>query len=227
MEAEIIANFLAELVNATSDCVQAVSDRCLAKGVITRSIYDRVLESGGTSEDKARTLILAVQKSIKTDGGCFDILLEILGEQLPPASKQKLLLEMRKQCEDSCIALVSAHSQWRQITGATAFEVLLNDASLQCVQQHLGRFENSVSLRLAYTCAQKNQFEKSLHSQGEEVNQLKDKLGMLERQLEASSFASMEELSSTKSRIAACETEIGDLKSKIEELKCIIEEEDM
>ena len=55
MEADVIMKFLADLVNTTSDCVQAVSDQCLAKGLITESIYRRrILESGGTSEDKAR-----------------------------------------------------------------------------------------------------------------------------------------------------------------------------
>ena len=57
------------------------------------------------------SLILGVQKSTKTDGACFDILLEILDKQLPPASKQKLLLEMRKEREEranSCLALVPA-----------------------------------------------------------------------------------------------------------------------
>ena len=56
MEAEVINGFLPDLVTAISDCVQPVSDQCLAKGLIPDSVYKRVLESGGTSEDKARTL---------------------------------------------------------------------------------------------------------------------------------------------------------------------------
>ena len=227
MAAEVITKFLADLVNATSDCVQAISDQCLAKGLITRSTYDRVLESGATSKDKARILILAVQGSIKTDGICFDMLLEILDEQLPPASKQKLLLEMRKEHEDRampCKALIPSHSQQ-----TTESEVSLTVASLHCVQQQsslLGRFENSVS-RLAYSSAQKSQFENKLQSQVEESSQLRDKLETLESQLKTSSLTSKTELSNTKSRISACEAEMGDLKRKIEELKCIIEEESM
>ena len=86
MEAEILTKFLADLVNATSDCVQAISDQCLAKGLVTRLTYDQVLESGEISKDKARlTLILAVQASTSTDSRGFDILLEILDEHLPPA----------------------------------------------------------------------------------------------------------------------------------------------
>ena len=156
-EAEIVTKFLADLVNATSDCVQALSDQCLAEGLITRSTYDRVLESGETSKEKARFLILAVHNSTEIDGNCFDILLEILDKQLPPASKQKLLQEMRKEREErgnSCKALVSAHP----VQQSAELDVPITAASLQCVQQQnslLGRFENSVS-RLAYSSAQKN-----------------------------------------------------------------------
>ena len=60
MEAKLIESFLPELVTAISDCVQPVSDQCLAKGLIPDSVYMRVLESGGTSEDKVRILVLAV-----------------------------------------------------------------------------------------------------------------------------------------------------------------------
>ena len=64
MEAKIAENFLPDLVTAISDCVQPVSDQCLAKGLISDSVYKRVLESGGTSEDKARTLILFCKLSL-------------------------------------------------------------------------------------------------------------------------------------------------------------------
>ena len=49
---EVIKSFLPKLVTAISDCVQPVSDQCLAKGLIPDSVYKRILESGGTSEDK-------------------------------------------------------------------------------------------------------------------------------------------------------------------------------
>ena len=53
-----IKSFLPDLVTAVSDSVLSVSDQCLAKGLIPGNVHDQVLESGGTSEDKARTLIL-------------------------------------------------------------------------------------------------------------------------------------------------------------------------
>ena len=223
----MITKFLADLVNATSDCVQAISDQCLAKGLITRSTYDRVLEPGGISEDKARTLILSVQKSTRTDSSCFNTLVEILDEQLPPASKRKLLQEMKQELEDRAMSsktLVPLHSQQ-----SAEFNMPLTVASLQCVQQQsslLGRYENSVS-RLAYTSARKNHFEEELQSRVDKSGQLKDKLEMLENQLKSNSLVSEHEISSTKDRISACETEMGDLKRRIEELKYIIEEESM
>ena len=232
MEAEVITKFLVDLVNATSDCVQAISDQCLAKGLITRSTYDRVLESWGTRKEKARSLVLAVQNSTETDGSCFDILLEILDEQLPPASKQKLLLEMSKERTEranSCklAALVPVHSQSQQLS--TELAVPLTVTSLQCIQQQsslLERFENSVG-RLAHSSAQKNQFEREVQSQVEEIDGLKTKLVVLENQLEANSLANEKEISSTKRRISACEMEMGGLRKRMEELKGIIEEESM
>ena len=77
----MIKQFLPDLVTAVSDIVQPVSDQCLAKGLIPESVYKGVLESGGTSEDKARTLVLAVKISTETDSRCFKIFLSILYEQ--------------------------------------------------------------------------------------------------------------------------------------------------
>ena len=88
---------------AISDIVQPVSDQCLAKGLIPDSGYKRVLESGGTSEDKARTLILAVKTSTETDNKCLDILLKILEEQLPYGIKGKLLSKIRNEIVERTI----------------------------------------------------------------------------------------------------------------------------
>ena len=97
VEAQVIKSFLPDLVTAISDIVQPVSDQCLAKGLIPESVYKRVLESGGTSEDKARTLILAVKTSFETDSGCLEILLNILERELPFTIREKLTSEIRKE----------------------------------------------------------------------------------------------------------------------------------
>ena len=100
MEAEVIKHHIPDLVTAISDCVQPVSDQCLAKGLIPDSVYKRVLESGGTSEDKARTLILAVKKSIERDSGCFELLLKVL-EEIFPLGRNDLLSKRIRREHDS------------------------------------------------------------------------------------------------------------------------------
>ena len=97
MESKVIQGYLPDLVTAISDSVQPVSDQCLAKGLIPDSVYKRVLESGGTNEDEARTLILAVKTSTENDGACLEILLSILDKQLTYTIKEKLLTEKRKE----------------------------------------------------------------------------------------------------------------------------------
>ena len=97
MEVEVIKSFLPKLVTAISDCVQPVSDQCLAKGLTSDSVYKRVLESGGTSEDKARTLILAIKKSTETDSRCLEIFKKILEEQLPYTIRDKRLSKIRNE----------------------------------------------------------------------------------------------------------------------------------
>jgi hypothetical protein len=97
MEAEAIKTSLPDLVTVISDIVQPVSDQCLAKGLISDSVYKRVLESGGTSQDKARTLVLAVKTSTEADSGCLERFLEILDEQLPFGIKDKPLSKLKKK----------------------------------------------------------------------------------------------------------------------------------
>ena len=104
MEAEVIKSFLPDLVPAISDIVQPVSDKCLAEGLISDSVYKRILESGGTSEDKARTLILAVKTSTETDGRCLEILLNILKQHLPYRIRDKLLSKIRNKIAERAIA---------------------------------------------------------------------------------------------------------------------------
>lgn len=67
-----------------------------------------------------------------------------------------------------------------------------------------------------------------MQSRVEECERLKDKLEILENQDdEDKSKPDEKEIFDTKNRISACETEIASLKEKIEELKCIIQDESM
>ena len=117
LEADTLKAFIPDLVIAICDCVQFVSDQCLAKGLISQTTHERVLESRGTSREQARILVLSVQNMTKTDRRCFEIFLDILNEVLPYRIKEKLLSEMRKDLADHSgapmrnIALIPAHHE--------------------------------------------------------------------------------------------------------------------
>ena len=146
MEASIIKSFLPDLVTSISDCVQPVSDQCLAKGLIPDSVYKRVLESGGTSDDKTRILVLAVMKSAETDSRCFWIFLDILEQVLPRGIKDALLSAMKKEITEqakgstSCMAVVTwgQNSQLTPLTPLTSGEVVKQQTS------HFGKLEDAV-----------------------------------------------------------------------------------
>ena len=205
MEAEVIRSFLPDLVTAISDCVQLVSDQYLAKGLISDSVYKRVLESGGTSEDKARTLILAVKKSTETDSRCFEILLNILDQQLPHTIKEKLLSEIRKELNEKLVT-----SQNVQSEDLPRESVLLQNSLL-------GKFEDSIRQH-ERACAERSVLEEKLKAKLQEYECLKSQTQ------EASSTQSS--MADAQSRIT-CEREIESLKEKVEMLELIIEEQGM
>ena len=102
----MIEKVLPDLVTAISDIVQLVSDQCLAKRLIPESVYRRVLESGGTSEDKARILVLAVKTSTETDSRCFKIFLSILHQQ--PTCKE-LVSAIREELTETKLPSTTMH----------------------------------------------------------------------------------------------------------------------
>ena len=215
----MIKSFLPNLVTAISDCVQPVSDQCLAKGLIPDSVYKRVLESGGTSEDKARTLILAVKKSTETDSRCLEILLDILDHQLPYTIKEKLLSEIRKELTEkanTCRAVVPS-SQTVQFVPSE--ELPRESVSLQ--SSLLGRFEDSIRQH-ERACTEKALLEERLKVKSEEYQQIKDELKALKSQAQEFS-QNVEEAR----RLADCKSEINNFKAKIDELQRIIEEQGM
>ena len=135
MATKVISSFLPDLLIAISDIVQPVSDQCLAKGLIPDSVYKRVLESGGTSEDKARVVLLAVKTSTESDGGCLEVLLSILDKQLTYTIKEKLLPEIRKELTEKATKA--------QIVQLVPNEELLRETALLQASL-LGKFEDAV-----------------------------------------------------------------------------------
>ena len=176
MEAELIKQFLPDLVTAISDCVLSVSDQCLAKGLITESTYKRVLESGWTSMDRARTLLLAIHNSTETDSRCLEIFLSILDEVLPRASREKLLSDIRKEVTEEankCRAVVPPTRAIRQLLppGELTKESALQQSSL------LGIFEYIIR-----QSQEKNLLEERLKVKSEECKQLQGELETLRGQ---------------------------------------------
>ena len=217
MEGEVINSFLPDLVTAVSDSVLSVSDQCLAKGLINETVYKRVLESGGTSEDKARTLILAVKKSTETDSRCLEILLNILEQELPFAIREILLSNIRKELTEkanTCRAVVPLSKAVQPVPlGELSKETTLQQSFL------LGRFEDSIRQH-EHACAEKKLLEERLKVKSEKCERLKGELETLKHQ-------NQELASNTQSRIAACTNQIENLKKRIEELQKTIEEQGM
>ena len=214
MAAKVICSFLPNLVTAISDCIQPVSDQCLAKGLVSESVYKRVLESGGTSEDKARTLILAVKKSTETDSRCLEILLNILEEQLPHAIKDKLLSEIREEQENSRAVVPSFH-----LVPVPNFS-----RETEVVQSSLlGRLEDSIRQH-ERACSDKRILEETLKAKTEECARLNSELEAMKSQNDK---AKIDAIADAQRRIADCEKEISNLEVKFSELEKTIEEQAM
>ena len=225
-EAEVIKQLLPDLVSAVSDIVPAVSDQCLAKGLISESTSRQMLELSVASEQRARTLVHSVHKSIKTESSCFPVFLEVLSETLPYRIKEKMVYELKQKltdCSSVCKTVVPAsQSQSSQPPATVPLE-----SRLQCIQQQsffLDRYESSVS-RHASASTEKSLCEETLQSKLDEIQRLRATLNILSESDDDS--LKDKELQSTKNRLLACEVEMTNLRGRIQELECIIEEESM
>ena len=221
MEAEVIASFLPRLITAISDCVQHVSDQCLAKGLIPGSVYERILELGGTSKDKARTLVLAVKTSTETDSRCFEILLNILEEQLPIAAKEKLLSEIRKELTEKsniCTEVVPSSQIVQPSQELPRESDVLHKLLLAGFEDAIRQHERA--------CAEKSMLEEKLKAKSEEYEGLKHELEAMKHQTELNSSI-QSGMANTQSRITDCEEEIETLKARVTTLEHKIEEQGM
>ena len=225
MEAEVIRSNLPNLVTAISDCVQPVSDQCLAKGLIPDSVYKGVLESGETSEDKARTLILAVKTSTETDGRCLEILLNILEEQLPYGIRDKLLSAIRKEITDKSNTCREVIPLIHSVQLSIPSEQLPRETTAVYTQL-LGKLEDSIRQH-ERACTEKKLLEQRLKAKSEKYESLKRELEVLQRENEETSASIRDSVDRTQSRILACESQIENLKTRIKKLEKYIEDQDM
>ena len=220
----MITSFLPDLVTAISDIVQPVSDQCLAKGLIPESVYKRVLESGGTSEDKARTLVLAVKKSTETDRRCLEILLTILEEKLPYGIRDNLLSQIRKGISEKANTCREVVPRSAQPVHVPSEEIPRESTAIHT--QLLGRLEDSIRQH-ERARTEKNLLEQRLKAKSEKYEKLKHDLEVLKGQTKEISASIRDDMDQAQSRILACESGMMTLKTKIKKLEKIIEEQDM
>ena len=219
-EADTLKAFIPDLVTAICDCVQSVSDQCLAKGLISETTHRRVLKSRGTCNEQARTLILSVQNSTKMDGGCFEVFLDIMNELLPYRVREKLLLEMRKDITDR------AAMRKAVVPASQSTRFMLEDDHLQRIKQQgflFGKYESSMK-KYAHASAEKMLCEESLQNKTKESGRLRSSLEVLKNQ---GSGSKSQKIDGTVQRLSACETEMSELKERIEKLEGVLQEEDM
>ena len=232
MEAEVISSFIPELVTAISDNVLSVSDQCLSKGLITESTHKKVLESGGTSEDRARTLTLAVKTSTETDSRCFELFLLILDLSLPHCLRGSLLTAMKQKLIENTKLMLNADDR-RSIVPACGHlqfgeRIIEPVDSKEIVKQQtsfFGKLEDAIRQH-ERACADKSMLEERLKSSDDEIEQLKKELGNL-RSSTIDSTVNLSKIEAAQCRISICEEEMSKLTARLEELELIIEEQGM
>ena len=182
-----------------------------------------MLESGGTSDDKAKTLLVAIKNRTENDSRCLEILLSILDQQLPHGIKDKLLSAIRKELTEKanlCRAVVPL-SQNSQLLPS-------GDHPKECaVQQNslLGRYEDCIRQH-ERACAEKSLLEKRLKKKSEKCEKLKNELEALKSQTQEAA-STHNDVANVQGRLIACESEITYLKDRIKELENTTEEQNM
>jgi hypothetical protein len=233
-----------------------VSDQCLAKGLISDSVYNSVRETGGTSEEKARTLILAVKTSTEADSRCLDIFLSVLNEELPVVVKDKLLPEIRDEIlsqnklreleapDDHLRGPVRSLSQTRanRVAGGTVCQaivpisgqlsslvpngVLENREFLSQQSSLITKLEDAVR-KHEQSRLEQALVENKLKSLSEESERLKGSLRSLNSHICYVARANGEKITNQDSRLSVCEKEMVELKEKLDMLKSIVGEDSM
>ena len=241
--ATVIQKFLRILIKAVKDCVQPVSDQCLAKGLIPDSVYNSVRESGGTSEDKARTLVLAVKTSTETDSNCLDIFLSALNEELPLAVKDKLLPQIRDEIltqnkgeleapdHGGPAAILRSHSSQAVVpisdqSSLVPNGVLENREFLSQQNSLITKLEDAIRMH-EQSRLEQALMENRLKSLSEESERLKVGLRSLNCHIRYVTRANDEKITEQDSRLSVCEKEMVELKEKLDTLKPIVEEHSM
>ena len=217
LEAKAFESLMPFLVTAITDCVQAVSDSCLAAGLISQKTYETVvLQSGSSNQDKTRSLLISILNSIKTDSECGQIFISILQEELPAKIVDKVISRIKSQSHLSLpYAMHSTSAVAVPDNPSTQF------ASGRDVSRHqtslLGRFEDSIRQHEGAR-TERDLLQKRLRHKSKENDQLKVMLGSTESSYEKVTI---------EDRISTCEKEMSEMKERIKELESVIDEHSM
>ena len=196
MEAKIVTTFIPQLVNAVSVCVLGVADKSLAEGLISLRTHAQIIEATGIEDDKARTLILAVRKSIEVHGDSFQTFLNILDGILPNSTKDVLLPSMRRELEKL--------------------------SSTKTVPESLfSRYEHAVT-QWTYACVEKERLENELKEVFKENEMLRHSMDNSLNQEPSIQYNSQHIL---ESQLATCKKKMDELVNRIEQLKCTIKKQ--
>lgn len=198
MEAKIVRTFIPQLVNAVSDCVLGVANECLAKGLISLSTHTHIVKAKEIEDSKARTLILAVMKSIEFHGDSFQTFLTILDGILPNITKEVLLPSMRRELELEKLSSTS-----------TVPESLFS------------RYEVAVT-QWTYAVVEKEQLEKELQEVCKENEMLKRSMDDSLKQEPSVQYNSQYIL---ESKLATCKKKIDEHVKRIKQSECTIKKQ--
>ena len=173
--------------------------------------------------DKARVLVEAVKNSVAVDttGSCCQLFLNALDEELPYAVKGSLLVPLKEEVSKTsqeCQSVVPFRAR-----SAESLALITNDEMVRQQTSFFGRLEDAIR-KHERVCSEKAQLEENIKLKEQENEDLKAELNILKR---VDGAKSIEQLESTVNRIAACETDVSELREKVKKLESIIDEQNM
>lgn len=145
---KVILKLTPTLVTALCDCVNDVSDHCLAKGLITEDTNAEMLVPAISSRNKARILLKAIRGVVEINSDCFDTFTDILEEVLPFGVRRKLITSLRDGCKSR--NRMSSSTRQRPLfehvlirfTGPLATKKFLKLDRFFCNATHAGKAES-------------------------------------------------------------------------------------
>lgn len=208
-EIRVIQKFTPELICAIRSNILEVSDECLARGLISNSKYNELLEIV-CSENIVRILLQTLKDNTIRDKRCFEIFLGALSKKMPQASRS--LLSSIKDEHHRLISMSSA---------APTLE-LLEESDKLSEQNVFDKLEEAIK-KSVQANAEKERLENELDLKRKELKKLKAAM----ETAEGHNREKDEEIERLKKKFSACKTEIDVLEDKIKKQQKTIEDYQM